>query len=99
MGPSLVPAVCQIRERRYKVSSMSTSSAVGMNAPLDWVEAPMNYLVDSGEKPVSYTYEPPPGVPARTGKVEKQTITIINGRPVADQITLDNQGFMLTHHR
>ena len=78
---------------------MSTSSAVGMNASLDWVEAPMNYLVDSGEKPVSYTYEPPPGVPARTGKVEKQTITIINGRSVADQITLDNQGFMLTPHR
>jgi len=56
----------------------------------------MNYLVDTGEKPVSYTYEPPPGVPARSGKIVKQTVPIVNGRPVVDQITLDNQGFMLT---
>jgi len=54
----------------------------------------MNYLVNTGEKPVSYTYEPPAGVPARSGKIEKQTVSIINGRPVADQITLDKQGFM-----
>jgi hypothetical protein len=58
----------------------------------------MNYLVDTGEKPVSYTYEPPAGVPARTGKIVKQTIGIINGRPLVDKITLDDQGFMLTHH-
>jgi hypothetical protein len=78
---------------------MSISSAVGINAALDRVEAPMNYLVDSGEKPVSYTYEPPPGVPARSGKVEKQTVTIINGRSMVDRITLDDQGFMLTGHQ
>jgi hypothetical protein len=59
----------------------------------------MNCLVNTGEKPVSYTYEPPAGVPARSGKIEKQTVSIINGRPVADQITLDKQGFMLTGHR
>jgi hypothetical protein len=75
---------------------MSTSSAVGINAAPDRIEAPMNYLVNTGEKPVSYTYEPPPGVSARSGKVEKQTIAIINGRPVVDRITLDKQGFMLT---
>ena len=75
---------------------MSTTSELGINGPLDRIEAPMNYLVDTGEKPVSYTYEPPPGVPARSGKIVKQTVPIINGRPVVDQITLDNQGFMLT---
>jgi hypothetical protein len=75
---------------------MSTTSELGINPPLDRIEAPMNYLVDTGEKPVSYTYEPPPGVPPRSGKIVKQTVPIINGRPVVDQITLDNQGFMLT---
>jgi len=75
---------------------MSTTSELGINGPLDRIEAPMNYLVDTGEKPVSYTYEPPPGVPARSGKIVKQTVPIVNGRPVVDQITLDNQGFMLT---
>jgi len=77
---------------------MSTSTQTGTDAALDRIEAPMNYLVDTGEKPVSYTYEPPPGVPSRTGKIVKQNIAIINGRPVVDQITLDNQGFMLTEH-
>ena len=43
-------------------------------------------------------YEPPPGVPSQSGKIVKTTIGIINGRPVADQLTLDEQGFMLTHH-
>ncbi len=78
---------------------MSTSSEVGMNAALDRIEAPMNFLVDTGEKPVTYTYEPPPGVSPRSGKVVKQYIPIINGRPVVDQFTLDIQGFMLTQHR
>lgn len=77
---------------------MGTSSAAGYSTPVEQIEAPMNYLTDTGERPVSYTYEPPPGVPPRTGKIVKQYVTIINGRPIADQITLDNQGFMLTAH-
>jgi len=75
---------------------MTTSTAAGLNAPLERIEAPMNYLVDTGEKPVSYTYEPPPGVPSRSGTIVKQTVSVINGRPLVDQITLDDQGFMLT---
>jgi len=77
---------------------MSSTIEGGISAGLERIEAPMNYLVDTGEKPVSYTYEPPPGVPPRTGKIVKQTIGIINGRPIVDKITLDEQGFMLTHH-
>jgi hypothetical protein len=77
---------------------MSSTIEGGISAGLERIEAPMNYLVDTGEKPVSYTYEPPAGVPARTGKIVKQTIGIINGRPLVDKITLDDQGFMLTHH-
>ena len=75
---------------------MSSSTAAGLNASMERIEAPMNYLVDTGEKPVSYTYAPPPGVPAQSGKIVKQTIAVINGRPLAGEITLDEQGFMLT---
>ena len=77
---------------------MSSSIEGGTNAGLDQIEAPMNYSVDTGEKPVSYTYEPPAGVAPRSGKIVKQRIVILNGRPIADQLTLDGQGFMLTHH-
>jgi hypothetical protein len=77
---------------------MSSTTEGGISAGLERIEAPMNYLVDTGEKPVSYTYEPPPGVAPRTGRIVKQTIGIINGRPMVDKITLDDQGFMLTHH-
>lgn len=77
---------------------MSSTIEGGLSANLERIEAPMNYLVDTGEKPVSYTYEPPAGVPSRTGKIVKQTIGVINGRPVVDQLTLDENGFMLTHH-
>jgi hypothetical protein len=77
---------------------MSSSIESGISATPDRIEAPMNYLVDTGEKPVNYMYEPPPGVPLRTGEIVKRSIAIINGRPVVDEITLDNQGFMLTEH-
>jgi len=77
---------------------MSSSIESGTNATPDRIEAPMNYLVDTGEKPVNYMYAPPPGVPFRTGEIVKQNMAIINGRPVVDEITLDNQGFMLTEH-
>ena len=62
---------------------MSTSTEAGINAPLERIEAPINYLVDTGEKPVSYTYEPPPGVSSRSGTIVKQTVSVINGRPMA----------------
>jgi hypothetical protein len=77
---------------------MSNIIEGGVSAGLERIEAPMNYLVDTGEKPVSYTYEPPAGVPPNSGKIVKQTIGVINGRPVADKLTLDGEGFMLTQN-
>jgi hypothetical protein len=77
---------------------MDSTIEGGISAGLERVEAPMNYLVDTGEKPVNYMYAPPEGVPSRTGKILKHTIGVINGRPVADKLTLDDQGFTLTHH-
>jgi hypothetical protein len=61
------------------------------------VEATMNYLADPDLKPVSYMYKPPEGTPVRSWHVSKHPMTIHNARQIADQLSLDRQGFILTH--
>jgi len=60
---------------------------------LSYVDAPLNYLANRSERPVTYLYEPPPGVPVRSGETVKQTVHIYDGRAVRDQLSLDRQGF------
>ena len=64
----------------------------------DSVEALLNYIGKSVEKPVYYTYEPPPGTPRQTGRFEPQSVPIQNGRAVLDELSLDKQGFELVNH-
>ena len=67
--------------------------------PSEYVEAPINYLEHSGERPVTYLYEPPAGVPVRTGRTTRQWMKVQNGRLAANELTLDRQGFtFLRHH-
>ena len=61
------------------------------------VEAMINYLADRDVKPVSYMYQPPAGTPVRSWHVSKHPTTIYNARPIADQLSLDRQGFILVH--
>jgi hypothetical protein len=61
------------------------------------VEATLNYLADGAERPVSYAYTPPPGAPQTTRRNAPHTVTIRNARLILDQLSLDRQGFMLTH--
>jgi hypothetical protein len=64
------------------------------------VRATLNYLFRTETKPYSYTFEPPPGVPARYGKVDTvENVVIRNGRPFANEFSLDAQGFALLPHR
>jgi hypothetical protein len=63
----------------------------------DQVTATMNYLADTRDKPVSYMYQPPAGTPVRSWHISKHQMTIRNARPIADQLSLDEQGFVLTH--
>ena len=65
---------------------------------LKHVEASLNYIEDTGEKPVYYLYPPPPGIPQRTGESAKHTMPIYDGRAVLDKLSLDKSGFQLTHH-
>jgi hypothetical protein len=75
---------------------MDTMSASLTGSPLaDHVNAPLNYLVRTGERPYSYQYEPPPGVPVRSGQYVAQTVPVRDARPIADTLTLDRNGFEL----
>jgi len=68
------------------------------NERLDHVDGLLNYLEYTGERPVTYLYEPASGVPMRTAGNIKYTMAVLNGRLVADQLTLDNQGFAFRKH-
>ena len=62
------------------------------------VEAILNYLVPTTERPRTYTYEPPAGTPQTTAVSTAQKIPIRDARAIAHQITLDQQGFALVRH-
>ena len=53
------------------------------------------YIVDTGEKLVNETFGPNNIRRRRTGTQELKRVTIRNGRQVADQLSLDGQGFIL----
>jgi len=79
---------------------MTTAAATKPYAPAIAVEADLNYLHDTGTRPVSYTFEPPPGVPRYSGIREPQRVVIRNGRlpEYARGFSLDKTGFELRHH-
>src|ERR1700733_7089693 len=62
------------------------------------VNAPLNYLAEATPKPVNYAYDPPAGVPGRSGKYVKQSVAIRNGRELLGKLSLDTNGFVLTEH-
>jgi hypothetical protein len=57
------------------------------------VEAALLHVASKDERPVNYTYEPPPGVPWRTGNYVDVRLPIRDARPLADQLSIDVQGF------
>lgn len=62
------------------------------------VEAELSYLIPMVEKPVNYTYEPPTGIPRHNGKYETRRLPIRNARPVAQNLSLDREGFAFAAH-
>ena len=59
------------------------------------VTAPLVYLKPMAGRPRSYTYEPPPGVPWRTGEDAAVPVAVRDLRPVARDVSLDTHGFAL----
>lgn len=68
-------------------------------AALPAVEAELNYLAPTGERPRSYAYEPPPDVPRTTAVNVPFRVSIRDGRPIAGELTLDRHGFAFVTHR
>jgi hypothetical protein len=62
------------------------------------VEARMNYLADASVKPVTYNPPPGTGVPRRVGNYGMFPVEIRNARPIARELSLDREGFVLTRH-
>jgi hypothetical protein len=62
------------------------------------VEALLNYLADTAEKPVTYMYKTENGTPQRTYHNVKHTMAIINGRALDERPALDREGFALVRH-
>jgi hypothetical protein len=67
-------------------------------ADLKGVLAPLNFTAPMAEKPYSYNYEPPPGVPVRNTREETHEIKILDARAVNDRLSLDREGFVLVRH-
>lgn len=62
------------------------------------VRAPLSYLVNTGQRPFAYTFDPPPGQPRRSGDYEDRLIDIRDARPLIPGLSVDVQGFTLVPH-
>src|SRR5262245_36600771 len=65
---------------------------------LPWVKGELNYIAPTSERPRTYTYDPPAGVPRSTVVNEPHAVHISDVRPILDQISLDEHGFDLVRH-
>ena len=59
------------------------------------IDAPLNFLKPMPVRPVSYQYDPPAGVPRRSGDYEAHRVLIRDARPYASGLSLDREGFAL----
>jgi hypothetical protein len=57
--------------------------------------ASLNFLKPMAERLVSYQYDPPPGVPLRNGEDEPHLVAVRDARPLAVDLSLDEEGFEL----
>lgn len=77
----------------------ATLERVPAVARLPFIEAELNYLAPMHERPRTYTYDPPPGVPRTTFVDEPHRVAIHDLRPLAGEVSLDRHGFALVDHR
>jgi hypothetical protein len=74
---------------------VETSIQERADGGIEVVNARLNYLAEATPKPVNYAYDPPAGVPRRSGKYVAQTVAIHNGRHLLGKLSLDTNGFVL----
>jgi len=70
-----------------------------MGQSLESIEALLNYLADSGEKPATYGgLRQSAADQKRKGNYQEHKMTIHNGRAIADQFSLEREGFIFVNH-
>ena len=62
------------------------------------VEGVLTYCVRTGEKPVSGSTGPGGRLYHRSGSYEERRVSILDGRPLAERLSLDVEGFRLVRH-
>src|SRR5258706_11517093 len=65
---------------------------------LPFVTAELNYLAPTPGKPRTYAFDPPPGEPKSTVLPETRQVPIFDARPIAENISVDREGFALVRH-
>ena len=65
---------------------------------LESVTVAIPYTADTGEKLVNETFGPNNIRRSRTGTDDKRHMKVSNGRLIADQLSLDEQGFVFVQH-
>ena len=63
-----------------------------------FVTAEITYSIDTGVKPVNETFENGQVIRRRTGATEQRAMRIRDGRPLAPELSLDRNGFVLVDH-
>lgn len=66
---------------------------------LPYVEAELHYLAPMAERPRTYTYDPPAGVPRSNSIYETHKLPIHDARTLASEISLDAEGFAIVRHQ
>jgi hypothetical protein len=70
-----------------------------MGQSLESIEAMLNYLADSNEKPATYGgLRQSEADRKRQGNYQPHKMTVYNARPVADQFALEREGFVFVNH-
>jgi hypothetical protein len=80
----------------YALAERSTAGASLVSGS---VEGVLNYISPPKEKPHTYNYEPPPGVPRQNFDNEAHRLTIGDLRGREGDFSLDRHGFASTTHR
>lgn len=63
--------------------------------PLASIETTVNFLVDTGIKPVNIPSTPGGGKSEHIGEYETQAVTVRDARPLVPELSLDREGFAL----
>jgi hypothetical protein len=81
-----------------QISPKDARTAMGARET-DPVLATMTYTRPGGPKPAVYMYERPDGVPPIEERNEQHQVAIHSARPILETLSIDVQGFALTHGR